>query len=470
MNTQKGRSMYEDEYVDSAFEWSFLELTDRMKQFISDDEHSVIYKNNLDKPVQYHRISDTGIPRRQSGEIEDADSGHKLEIPMQASVRLLEFKETINGWDFNIFTLNSLTNGHAMQAMCYEIFKSHNLLNEFHLQESQFMRFIIQVEKHYRRNPYHNATHAADVLQTVNCIIKQTGFVKLMSNLEVFCILLTAVVHDIEHTGTNNNFHNNSNSELSKLYVVSILENHHLRVGLRMMAEFKILQFLTKEMYQDFKFMMATMILSTDMANHFLLITNVKLMLLTSTKCSTRIRIQRIMMFILHAADISNPAKPWGVHKVWVSLLCEEFFLQGDKERELKLPVSPNCDRNTANIATLQIGFMQTFGRETFDVLDAMVEKEIVNAGAVYTGYKPWHSCLEENMTKWNGKWKYIKYEQIEELLIETAQHRMSIPTHQTTVRVKHRSALNKLCCCFCCRNKPTFRQEESSYAFSIDK
>lgn len=39
-------------------------------------------------------------------------------------------------------------------------------------------------------------------------------------------------------------------SELSKLYVVSILENHHLRVGLRMLAEFKILNALDKDKFQ----------------------------------------------------------------------------------------------------------------------------------------------------------------------------------------------------------------------------
>ncbi|XP_059156057.1 dual specificity calcium/calmodulin-dependent 3',5'-cyclic nucleotide phosphodiesterase 1B-like isoform X2 [Physella acuta] len=418
---------HEDEYTDSAFEWSFLELTDRMKQHLADDDHNLVHKPNLDKPVQFHRVSETGIPRRQSGEIEDADSGFKVELPLQKPPDQLEFKQTIDGWNFDIFALNNVTNGHAMQAIAYEIFTGHGLLAEFHLLESQFMRFIIQVEKHYRRNPYHNASHAADVLQTANCIIKKTGFITLLNKLELMCMLVTAIVHDIEHTGTNNNFHNNSNSELSKLYVVSILENHHLRVGLRMLAEFKILNALDKDKFQEFKFMLTTMILSTDMANHFLLITNVKLMLLTSTKCKSRIRIQRIMMFMLHAADISNPAKPWNVHKVWVSLLCEEFFAQGDKEKELKLPVSPNCDRLTANIATLQIGFAQTFGKETFEVLDSMVEKELTNAGLVYNGYKPWQECLEENMQKWNGKWKYIKYEQIQELLVETAAHRMSI-------------------------------------------
>lgn len=37
-------------------------------------------------------------------------------------------------------------------------------------------------------------------------------------------------------------------------------------------------------------------------------------------------------------------------------LLLEEFFRQGDKERELGLPFSPLCDRNNTLVAESQIG------------------------------------------------------------------------------------------------------------------
>ena len=40
----------------------------------------------------------------------------------------------------------------------------------------------------------------------------------------------------------------------------------------------------------------------------------------------------------------------------WVSLLEEEFFRQGDKERNLGLPISPLFDRSKQGITKSQVG------------------------------------------------------------------------------------------------------------------
>jgi len=53
----------------------------------------------------------------------------------------------------------------------------------------------------------------------------------------------------------------------------------------------------------------------------------------------------------IHLADISNTSKPWKVCKQWVDLLFVEFFEQGDRERELGMPISYLMDRYTTNAA-----------------------------------------------------------------------------------------------------------------------
>lgn len=40
----------------------------------------------------------------------------------------------------------------------------------------------------------------------------------------------------------------------------------------------------------------------------------------------------------------------------WTENLVQEFFEQGDKEREMNLPLSPLCDRHSTMIAQSQIG------------------------------------------------------------------------------------------------------------------
>lgn len=54
-----------------------------------------------------------------------------------------------------------------------------------------------------------------------------------------------------------------------------------------------------------------------------------------------------ILKFLMHAADISNPTKEREFAVQWAESALEEFFAQGDLEKDLQLPISPLCDRRT---------------------------------------------------------------------------------------------------------------------------
>ena len=82
--------------------------------------------------------------------------------------------------------------------------------------------------------PYHNNLHACDVLQTTHCTISQTGLKDWMSDLEIFSLLFSAIIHDYNHSGTTNNFHVQSTSDLAVIYNdKSVLENHHVAAFFR---------------------------------------------------------------------------------------------------------------------------------------------------------------------------------------------------------------------------------------------
>ena len=60
---------------------------------------------------------------------------------------------------------------------------------------------------------------------------------------------------------------------------------------------------------------------------------------------------------MVHCADLSNPTKPLELYKTWCGRIMEEFFQQGDKEREAGLDISPMCDRYNATIEKSQVFF-----------------------------------------------------------------------------------------------------------------
>ena len=64
----------------------------------------------------------------------------------------------------------------------------------------------------------------------------------------------------------------------------------------------------------------------------------------------------KVMSFVLHSADVAHPTKAWDLHKEWTARCMEEFFNQGDREKEMGLDVSPLCDRNTTQTPQSQLG------------------------------------------------------------------------------------------------------------------
>ncbi|XP_003791507.1 calcium/calmodulin-dependent 3',5'-cyclic nucleotide phosphodiesterase 1A [Otolemur garnettii] len=285
----------------------------------------------------------------------------------------------IDKWSFDVFALNEASGEHSLKFIIYELFTRYDLINRFKIPVSCLIAFAEALEVGYskHKNPYHNLIHAADVSQTVHYIMLHTGIMHWLTELEILAMVFAAAIHDYEHTGTTNNFHIQTRSDVAILYNDrSVLENHHVSAAYRLMQEeeMNILINLSKDDWRDLRNLVIEMVLSTDMSGHFQQIKNIR----NSLQQHEGIDRAKAMSLILHAADISHPAKPWNLHYRWTMALMEEFFLQGDKEAELGLPFSPLCDRKSTMVAQSQIGFIDFIVEPTFSLLTDSTEK-IVN-------------------------------------------------------------------------------------------
>ena len=61
------------------------------------------------------------------------------------------------------------------------------------------------------------------------------------------------------------------------------------------------------------------------------------------------------MKALVHVADLSNAARPPRLAGMWTRAVYDEFYKQGDAERELGLDMSPLCDRAAVAIAESQV-------------------------------------------------------------------------------------------------------------------
>lgn len=86
--------------------------------------------------------------------------------------------------------------------------------------------------------------------------------------------------------------------------------------------------------------------------------------------------------------------------------LLEEFFRQGDKERDLGLPFSPLCDRNNTLVAESQIGFIEFIVEPSMQVCSDMLEtvlgplnvKESVDESANGKRFDNFNNCTAINI------------------------------------------------------------------------
>ena len=162
---------------------------------------------------------------------------------------------------------------------------------------------------------------------------------------------------------------------------------------------FNILRNMETEQMVDVRRMIIDAILHTDMSKHFVSVSKMRGMVLSALQqfqplhersagdnCATGARSSpniagslkdgnpwKVLCYLLHLADISNPAKPRPMLQEWTRRCLEEFFSQGDEEARLGLPMSPNCDRNATKRADSQIGFIKFVILPAYEVLAEII-------------------------------------------------------------------------------------------------
>uniref|UniRef100_A0A3P8P1P6 Phosphodiesterase n=1 Tax=Astatotilapia calliptera TaxID=8154 RepID=A0A3P8P1P6_ASTCA len=277
--------------------------------------------------------------------------------------------EDINRWGIDIFKVSEYSGNRPLTVTMYTIFQERELLKSFKIPVDTFITFTMTLEDHYHADvAYHNNIHAADVVQSTHVLLSTPALEAVFTDLEILAALFASAIHDVDHPGVSNQFLINTNSELALMYNdLSVLENHHLAVGFKLLQEDNcdIFQNLNKKQRQSLRKMVIDMVLATDMSKHMNLLADLKTMVETKKVTSLGVllldnysdRIQ-VLQNMVHCADLSNPTKPLELYRQWTDRIMVEFFTQGDREREKGMEISPMCDKHNASVEKNQVGFI----------------------------------------------------------------------------------------------------------------
>jgi hypothetical protein len=240
-------------------------------------------------------------------------------------------------------------------------------------------------------------------------------FAQVITSLDIFSALIAAAAHDVGHTGTTNEYHCKVQTSLARAYNdVSVLENMHAattfeiahapdcdvfaglsahdkqearetivctaRRGHCTSNHFALFVTLpaplkfSQSICDSPTFRQIHLILATDLKNHIGMLKDVheaidrKRAAGTWFLHSSRVDRLQLLEMAMHAADVSNPAKPMKLCVEWANRIVEEWHHQGDLEVEHSVSVSPMCDRNKTQLEKSQIGFIDFFVRPLYEV------------------------------------------------------------------------------------------------------
>ncbi|XP_062483527.1 cAMP-specific 3',5'-cyclic phosphodiesterase 4C isoform X1 [Pezoporus occidentalis] len=277
--------------------------------------------------------------------------------------------EDTNKWGLNVFKVAEYSGNRPLTVLMYSIFQERDLMKTFRIPVDTFITYMLTLEDHYHADvAYHNNIHAADVAQSTHVLLSTPALEAVFTDLEIMAAIFASAIHDVDHPGVSNQFLINTNSELALMYNdASVLENHHLAVGFKLLQEENcdIFQNLSKKQRQSLRKMVIDMVLATDMSKHMNLLADLKTMVETKKVTSLGVllldnysdRIQ-VLQNMVHCADLSNPTKPLELYRQWTDRVMVEFFRQGDQEREKGMEISPMCDKHTASVEKSQVGFI----------------------------------------------------------------------------------------------------------------
>lgn len=346
-------------------------------------------------------------------------------------------------WGLDAYLLQRLTSGHALVHA--GTFHGRILLQEAGIvgtesrQEKALKVFLSGIEEQYRPVPYHNSVHAADVLNSMMFLMKQhkqTNVRRPFTTVHKFAAYVAAVTHDAGHFGSNNRFHVMQHHPIAVLYNDSSpLENMHCAIGflvLRQPAAAGFLQrpreredapemtpspsgaqpggncaYLTDEQFTDFRRIVIEAVLMTDMAKHFEATSRFRASIgydeATGT-CSSDAAVHdepdiehaaKAVGILLKTSDIGHTAKPLAITREMTRRIHQEFFTQGDQERQMGIPISPLCDRESANVPKSQVGFLQHLVFPLYNVIYAYLATDPIRDHCIHQ--------LKVNMEWWQG-------------------------------------------------------------------
>lgn len=333
---------------------------------------------------------------------------NSLTAPPRANEDLVQLLTAgVGRWDLDLFRVAEITERSPLVHV--GMMALQETVCDLELLLPKVRSFMASIEALYSKTtPYHNATHAADVMNSMVYFLKLASTpLSMLDPIDTMGALVAAAAHDAGHDGRNNRFQVVASTSIAQLF-----NDQHCLEHMHCALTFAVLNTtscnfsaeLTEGDYRIFRNTVVTMILETDLASHQETLKRFKLGFLDEVgeaapykakeeNTLDGVKKKQLLSFVLKCCDVGGSSKPFSLHARWACRVNAEFFEQGDAELELGLVCSPFCERFATNVADSQTGFFSFIVTPIFSTLNEYFRSRRVKTEVI--------ARMEENAQFW---------------------------------------------------------------------
>ena len=393
---------------------------ERRKSFVTKTD---VQKKKSLKNNDIEKKKSLKIIKKRPSKIENPKSPKKLvsfssSIPILKNINEYEMENIENdlfSFEFNIFdfyeknkNVNPFTLASQILLQKYDII--------YYSDPMTLYNFLKELQDHYTKIAiYHTEKHAIDMLQTLFIYISKSNAIDylFLNKLDIISLLVAGICHDVGHKGYNNEYQMKMYTDLAITYNdKSILENYHITVTFKLLKndKFNIFRNISKNDFSYVRKRMIDLIFATDMFYHSRIIALMKSRIenknikngINSDKIVSDAgnnlfsEQQEVLNYLIHIGDISHSTKLFEITYKWSNLLAQEFWRQGDEEKEKGFSVNFLYDRNNIDIGRNQVGFIKGIIIPSFDILVNFLPEMSYYTDNMKINLKKWDELSEE--------------------------------------------------------------------------
>jgi hypothetical protein len=348
-----------------------------------------------------------------------------------------------HSWQLDTLALAEATENRPLSVLAVYLFDRLGLVDKFGLDREKLTCFMQKVEDGLDdSNRYHNRAHVASVLHFMHAMlhhgrlaeatatayraeaVDQSADIYADEDLVTMACLFAAAVHDYEHLGLSSDFLVKTGHARALRYKNEhVNENHHVAAAFALLLrpECDFLSSLPSAVFRHLRGMVAELVIATDMKENEKLVEMFKAILMSNSMQvsadrhltlpafapATSNEAVLLLQIALKCSDIGHLALDWELHMQWVCRLEQEFFAQGDLEKQVGLPASFLMDRSKPGVTDMQVGFFDVVVLPLFQTYVRAVPAANPMLMAIMTNYKRWQETpCDPIITSTQQKWQ----------------------------------------------------------------